>query len=260
MAVESNAQGGRRAELGLPPSVRACLFDLDGVLTRTAAVHAQAWKRAFDELLRARSASTGEPYVEFDAVREYDLYVDGKPREDGIRSFLAARGIHLPQGAEDDPPTAPTVHGLARRKNDLLLELLEREGVHVYPGSVRYVRAVRERGLATAVVTSSQNCAEVLAAAGIGDLFDARVDGLTAAAEHLRGKPAPDTYLAAARALSAAPAEAAVFEDALAGVEAGRAGGFGLVVGVDRAGQADLLRRHGADRVVGDLADLLEAP
>jgi len=243
--------------LGLPPSVRACLFDLDGVLTRTAEVHARAWKRTFDELLRELSAGTGEPFRGFDPVRDYDLYVDGKPRDDGTRSFLAARGIHLPEGRDGDPAGAHTVHGLGRRKNDLLLELLRRQGVHVYPGSLRYLRAVRERGLRSAVVTSSQNSGEVLAAAGIAELLEARVDGLVSAAEGLRGKPAPDTYLAAARALSTPPHQAAVFEDALSGVEAGRAGGFGLVVGVDRAGQADLLARHGADRVVGDLGDLL---
>jgi len=251
------AQPTVQAELGLPPRVRACLFDLDGVLTRTAVVHARAWKQAFDELLRERAAAGGEPFVEFDPVRDYDQYVDGKPRDDGTRSFLASRGIQLPEGGDGDPATARTVHGLGERKNELLLALLHREGVHVYPGSLRYLRAVRQRGLRTAVVTSSKNCGEVLAAAGIADLFDARVDGVLAEKEHLRGKPAPDTYLAAAHALAAAPAEAAVFEDALSGVEAGRAGGFGLVVGVDRAGQADLLARHGADRVVEDLGELL---
>ncbi len=259
MSGEGSAEPPARGRLGLPPRVRACLFDLDGVLTRTAAVHARAWKEAFDELLRERSAATGEPLVEFDPVRDYDLYVDGRPRDDGTRSFLASRGIRLPEGREGDPPTARTVHGLGERKNELLLSLLHREGVHVFPGSLRYLRAVRQRGLRTAVVTSSKNCHEVLAAAGIADLFDARVDGVTAEEEHLHGKPAPDTYLAAARALSVPPAEAAVFEDALSGVEAGRAGGFGLVVGVDRAGQAELLRRHGADRVVEDLGELLGA-
>jgi beta-phosphoglucomutase family hydrolase len=246
--------------LGLPAAIRACLFDLDGVLTRTAELHDRAWKHAFDELLRERSASTGQPFVEFDPVRDYDLYVDGKPRDDGTRSFLASRGIQLPEGAEGDPPSARTVHGLGERKNELLLSILHREGVHVFPGSLRYLKSVRRHGLRTAVVTSSKNCGEVLAAAGIGDLFDARVDGRAAEERHLRGKPAPDTYLAAARALSVEPSLAAVFEDALSGVEAGRAGGFGLVVGVDRAGQAELLARHGADRVVGDLEDLLGRP
>jgi beta-phosphoglucomutase family hydrolase len=245
------------AALGLPAAIRACLFDLDGVLTRTAELHDRAWKHTFDELLRERAASTGQPFVAFDAVRDYDQYVDGKPRDDGTRSFLASRGIQLPEGTEGDPATARTVHGLGERKNELLLAILHREGVRVFPGSLRYLESVRRHGLRTAVVTSSKNCGEVLAAAGIAGLFDARVDGHTAEEQHLRGKPAPDTYLAAARALSAEPVRAAVFEDALSGVEAGRAGGFGLVVGVDRAGQAELLARHGADRVVGDLAELL---
>lgn len=247
-------------EFGLPRGVRACLFDLDGVLTHTAALHAKAWQRMFDSYLRARSNSTGEPFVGFDVVRDYDQYVDGKPRAEGTRSFLASRGIRLPEGGEDDPPTAETIYGLGKRKNDILLPLIREEGVHVYAGSVRYVEAVRRAGLRTAVVSSSRNCAQVLAAAGIADLFDARIDGIVSAREHLRGKPAPDTYLAAARMVATPPVQAAVFEDALAGVEAGRAGGFRFVVGVDRAGQASLLRRQGADVVVTDLAVLLEAP
>ncbi len=248
------------ARLGLPRGVRACLFDLDGVLTKTAKLHAKAWQRMFDAYLRARSASTGEPFVAFDVVRDYDLYVDGKPRAEGTRSFLASRGIQLPEGSEDDPATAETIHGLGSRKNALLLPLIREHGVEVYPGSVRYLQAVRQAGLRTAVVSSSRNCSEVLAAAGITHLFEARIDGNVAAGEHLQGKPAPDTYLAAARADAAAAGEAAVFEDALAGVEAGRAGRFGLVVGVDRAGQADLLKLHGADLVVTDLSALLGAP
>lgn len=247
------------ADLGLRPGVRACLFDLDGVLTRTAELHARAWKQAFDELLQARAREAGAPFVPFDPARDYDLYVDGRPRDDGTRAFLASRGVRLPEGAPSDPAGAPTVQGLGRRKNELLRALLRREGVHVYPGSLRYLRAVRAARLRTAVATSSKNCGEVLAAAGIADLFDARVDGLVAAARRLSGKPAPDTYLAAAAALSTPPAEAAVFEDALAGVEAGRAGHFGCVVGVDRAGQAAALAARGADRVVGDLAELLGA-
>jgi len=191
-------------------------------------------------------------------VADYDEYVDGKPRYDGVRSFLAARGIALPEGTPDDPPDAATVHGLGNRKNELVLAMIERQGVEVYEGSVRYVRAVRDAGLGRAVVTSSANADEVLAAAGIDDLFDVRIDGVVAAREHLEGKPAPDTFLAAARALEVAPDRAAVFEDALAGVAAGRAGRFGLVVGVDRVGQADELREHGADVVVGDLSELLE--
>jgi len=244
--------------LGLPNAIRACLFDLDGVLTQTAKIHAAAWKEMFDAFLRERAAQTGESFEPFDPVADYDEYVDGKPRYDGVRSFLAARGIALPEGTPDDPPDAATVHGLGNRKNELVLAMIERQGVEVYEGSVRYVRAVRDAGLGRAVVTSSANADEVLAAAGIDDLFDVRIDGVVAAREHLEGKPAPDTFLAAARALEVAPDRAAVFEDALAGVAAGRAGRFGLVVGVDRVGQADELREHGADVVVGDLSELLE--
>jgi len=244
--------------LGLPNAIRACLFDLDGVLTQTAKIHAAAWKEMFDAFLRERAAQTGESFEPFEPVADYDEYVDGKPRYDGVRSFLAARGIALPEGTPDDPPDAATVHGLGNRKNELVLAMIERQGVEVYEGSVRYVRAVRDAGLGRAVVTSSANADEVLAAAGIDDLFDVRIDGVVAAREHLEGKPAPDTFLAAARALEVAPDRAAVFEDALAGVAAGRAGRFGLVVGVDRVGQADELREHGADVVVGDVSELLE--
>jgi len=248
------------SEFGLPQAVRACLFDLDGVLTQTAQLHAAAWKRMFDAFLQARAAATGAPFVEFDAAHDYPLYVDGKPRDEGTRSFLASRGIRLPEGTMADPATADTIEGLSKRKNEILLTLMREEGVQVYSGSMRYLQAVREAGLHTAVVSSSRNCPEVLASAGITDLFEARIDGAVADAQHLRGKPAPDTYLAAARAVATPPEEAAVFEDALAGVEAGRAGAFGFVVGVDRMGQIDLLRRHGADRVVSDLADLLDRP
>jgi beta-phosphoglucomutase family hydrolase len=243
--------------LGLPAEVRACLFDLDGVLTRTAVVHAQAWKEMFDAFLRTRAERTGVRFVPFDAVSDYNEYVDGEPRLDGVRSFLVSRGIELPEGGKTDPAGAETVHGLAVRKNELLLELIERDGVEAYEGSVRYVHAVRDAGLGRAVVSSSENCRQMLEAAGIADLFEARIDGLVAVRDHLRGKPAPDTFLAGARALAVVPAEAAVFEDALAGVEAGRAGAFGVVVGVDRGGQAEGLRKHGADVVVADLAELL---
>lgn len=246
--------------MGLPDGLRACLFDLDGVLTRTATVHAAAWKEMFDAFLRQRSERMNTEFVPFDPVRDYDAYVDGKPRADGTRSFLRSRGIELPEGHADDPPGAETVWGLGTRKNEIVLRMMHRDGVTVYDGSVRYVRAVRAAGLATAVVSSSANCRDVLASAGIEDLFDARIDGLVAAHDHLRGKPAPDTFLAGARALGVQPAAAAVFEDALAGVAAGRAGGFGLVVGVDRTGQADELRAHGADVVVTDLAELTERP
>jgi beta-phosphoglucomutase family hydrolase len=244
--------------LGLPDDVTACLFDLDGVLTQTARVHAAAWKEMFDAFLRKRTEQTREPFVPFDPVKDYDEYVDGKPRYDGVRSFVASRGVELPEGEADDPPDAETVHGLGNRKNELVLGLLERDGVEVYQGSVRYVRAVREAGLRRAVVSSSANTRQVLEAAEIGDLFEVVVDGVVAEREHLKGKPAPDTFLAAARKLGAGPTQATVFEDALAGVAAGRAGGFGFVVGVDRTGQAEALRGHGADVVVSDLAELLE--
>jgi beta-phosphoglucomutase family hydrolase len=244
--------------LGLPDAIEACLFDLDGVLTRTAEVHAAAWKEMFDAFLRERASQTGTGFEPFDSVADYDEYVDGKPRYDGVRSFLDARGIELPEGTPDDPPSAETIHGLGNRKNELVLAMIQRQGVRVYEGSVRYVRAAREAGFRRAVVTSSANADEVLAAAGIDDLFDVRIDGVVAARERLQGKPAPDTFLAAARALGVSAAQAAVFEDALAGVAAGRAGRFGFVVGVDRVGQADALREHGADLVVTDLTELIE--
>ncbi|HZQ79934.1 MAG TPA: beta-phosphoglucomutase family hydrolase [Acidimicrobiia bacterium] len=244
--------------LGLPDHIRAGLFDLDGVLTKTAVVHAAAWKQMFDDFLRHRAEESGGPFVPFDPHDDYDRYVDGKPRADGVRSFLASRGIELPEGKPDDPPAAATVHGLGNRKNELVLARM-RDGVEVYPGSVRYVEALRKAGLSTAVVSSSANTGTVLDVTGLAPLFDEVVDGLVAERRGLAGKPAPDTFLAAARALGLEPGQAAVFEDALAGVEAGRAGGFGCVVGVDRVGQADELRRHGADVVVGDPGELLEA-
>jgi beta-phosphoglucomutase family hydrolase len=243
--------------LGLPDAIRGCLFDLDGVLTKTAKVHDAAWTEMFDDFLCERSRRTGEPFVPFDPVSDYDDYVDGKPRVDGTRSFLAARGIELPEGREDDPPGTQTVHGLGNRKNQILLAKIRADGVEAYEGSVRYVRAVRGAGLRRAVVSSSANCRDVLVAAHIEDLFEVRIDGIVAERDHLRGKPAPDTFLAGARALGLEPAAAAVFEDALAGVEAGRAGNFGHVVGVDRVGQAAALRQHGADAVVQDLSELL---
>ena len=244
--------------LGLPKGTRGCLFDLDGVLTKTAKVHDAAWKEMFDDFLRDRSRPTGQPFVPFDPVKDYDEYVDGKPREDGTRAFLASRGIDLPEGGEGDPPDAQTIHGLSNRKNQIVLQRIHTDGVEAYEGSVRYVRAVRDAGLRRAVVSSSANAHDVLVAAGIEDLFETRIDGVVAERDHLRGKPAPDTFLAGARALGLEPPAAAVFEDALAGVAAGRAGGFGCVVGVDRAGQADELREHGADVVVTDLAELLD--
>ncbi|MFG2000264.1 beta-phosphoglucomutase family hydrolase [Spirillospora sp. NPDC048911] len=247
--------------LGLPEQVEACLFDLDGVLTRTASVHAAAWKEMFDDFLRGRAASTGEPFVPFDPVKDYGAYVDGKRREDGTRSFLEARGVTLPEGTPDDPPEADTVHGLGRRKNALVLKLIEEQGVEVFEGSIDYVRAVRDAGLRAAVVSSSANTVQVLKSVGITDLFDARVDGVVAQERNLPGKPAPDMFLAGAEAVGVPADRAAVFEDALAGVEAGRAGHFAVVVGVDRVGpdHAAALAEHGADIVVSDLSELLES-
>jgi beta-phosphoglucomutase family hydrolase len=236
-------------KLGLPPLTRACLFDLDGVLTQTAKLHAVAWKRMFDDFLRQWSAESNKAFVPFDAVQDYQLYVDGKLRIDGARSFLASRRIQLSE---------KEILDLAAAKDTILLQLLQQGQVETYEGSIRYLHAAREAGLRTAVVSSSKHCEQVLVSAGIADLFDARIDGNVAATRHLVGKPSPDTYLAAADALGVGPVQAAVFEDALSGVEAGRAGHFGYVVGVDRVGQSKELRRHGADTVVTDLANLLE--
>jgi beta-phosphoglucomutase family hydrolase len=246
-----------RTPLGLPPAVRLCLFDLDGVLTQTAAVHTRAWKSMFDAYLRERSERTGEAFREFDPHEDYNRYVDGKPRADGTRDFLRSRGIELPEGSPDDGPDEETVNGLGRRKNDLVLRLISEEGVQVYDGSVDYVRAVRDAGLKTAVVSSSANTQAVLRVTGIEDLFDARVDALVARERGLKGKPAPDTFLAGAALLGGGPQDGVVFEDALAGVAAGRAGGFAFVVGVDRVDQAEALREAGADVVVADLSELL---
>jgi beta-phosphoglucomutase family hydrolase len=243
--------------LGLPREVSACLFDMDGVVTQTATVHDAAWKQMFDEFLRSRSAASGGKFVPFDPVTDYDQYVDGKPRLEGTQSFLASRGIELPTGTPDDSAGSLTLWGLSNRKNDLVQEVLKRDGVEVYEGSRRYLAAVRAAGVRTALVSSSANTALVLAAGGVTDLFDVTVDAHVAEARGLRGKPAPDTYLAAASMLGVQPSDAAVFEDALVGVGAGHAGGFGVVVGVDRVGQAAQLREHGADIVVKDLGDLL---
>jgi beta-phosphoglucomutase family hydrolase len=244
-------------DVNLPSAIRACLFDLDGVLTDTALLHAAAWKQMFDAFLRQRAQRKGEAFVEFDAAREYRDFIDGKQRCDGVRSFLASRGIALPEGSPGDPADDDTISSLADRKNTLLLAMIRDRGVRPYDGSVRLVHAARGAGLRCAVVSASANCRAVLTAAQIADLFDAVVDGVVAEREHLRGKPAPEMFLAAARILGVEPPQAAVFEDALAGVAAGRAGSFGLVVGVDRVGQADALRAHGADIVVADLAELL---
>lgn len=244
----------------MPSGVTACLFDLDGVLTQTAKVHSAAWKQMFDDYLLERARRSGEAFVPFDPIREYDQYVDGKPRYDGVRAFLASRGVELPEGDPSDTPDTETIDGLGNRKNEIVLRLIREQGVQPYEGSVRYVKAVQAAGLRRAVVSSSTNCRDVLAAAGIQDSFEAIIDGVVAEREQLQGKPAPDTFLAAARTLGVEPAEAVVFEDALAGVEAGRSGRFGFVVGVDRVGQAEALRAHGADLVVDDLAELLTTP
>ncbi|MET0188423.1 MAG: beta-phosphoglucomutase family hydrolase [Pseudonocardia sediminis] len=242
--------------LGLPDGTRACLFDLDGVLTDTASVHAAAWKQMFDEFLRGRD---GDGFTPFDVSSDYGPYVDGKPRLEGTRSFLASRGVELPEGGTDDGPDAETLWGLSTRKNDLVQKKIRTDGVDVYPGSRRYLEAVRAAGLATAVVSSSANAEQILKVTGLAKYIDVRVDGVSARERGLPGKPAPDTFLAAASDLDAERAEAVVFEDALAGVQAGHAGGFGAVVGVNRLDQADALREHGADVVVNDLADLLES-
>jgi beta-phosphoglucomutase family hydrolase len=244
--------------LGLPDGVTACLFDLDGVLTQTAKVHAAAWKETFDEFLRHHAEQTGETFAPFDEVKDYDEYVDGLPRYDGVKSFLQSRGIDLPQGRPKDAPGEDTYDAIGNRKNEAVLKLIQDQGVEPYDGSVRYAKAARDAGLRRAVVSSSTNCRDVLEAAGMIDLFEHIIDGNVSEREHLKGKPAPDTYLAGAKALGVEPGQAAVFEDALAGVESGRAGNFGFVVGVDRVGQADALKQHGADTVVKDLGELLD--
>jgi beta-phosphoglucomutase family hydrolase len=243
--------------LGLPEAVHACLFDLDGVLTDTASVHTKAWKGMFDAFLKQRAEQTGEAFVPFDPVDDYLKYVDGKKREDGVRSFLASRNIELPDGDPDDTGDKDTIYGLGTRKNDAFQETLEKDGVEVFDGSRRYLEKVTAAGLATAVVSSSANTRQVLEITGLDKFIQQRVDGVTLREEHIAGKPAPDSFLRAAQLLGVEPAAAAVFEDALSGVEAGHAGHFGVVVGVDRVGQADELRSHGADIVVTDLAELL---
>jgi beta-phosphoglucomutase family hydrolase len=243
-------------KLDLPEAITALLFDLDGVLTKTAVVHDKAWKQTFDAFLKQRAEAEGEDFKPFDSDSDYNEYVDGKPRYDGVRSFLESRGIELPEGDPDDPD-AETVRGLGNRKNDLVLELIEKDGVEPYEGSVAFVKAAREAGLRRAVVSASANCKDVLEAAGIADLFEARIDGIVTDERHLKGKPAPDTYLAGAEALGVEPGAACVFEDAVSGVEAGHAGEFGHVVGVDRVHHAAALREHGADVVVDDLSELI---
>jgi beta-phosphoglucomutase family hydrolase len=236
----------------------AVLLDLDGVITDTASIHAACWKQMFDEYFQERAAQKGEASRPFDIATDYLLYVDGKPRYDGVRDFLTSRGIRLPEGSPDDPPQAETVDGLGNRKNDLVNKIIEEKGVEPYEGSVKLIRQLRHQGFKIAVVTSSQNCRAVLKAAKLDDCFDVKVDGNTIHAQHLAGKPAPDTFLMGAKLLGVEPARAVVIEDALSGVEAGRAGNFGLVIGVARKGNADELRRHGANLVVNDLGELVD--
>jgi beta-phosphoglucomutase family hydrolase len=239
--------------LGLPDDITALLFDLDGVLTQTSKVHFKAWKQTFDAYLKSRE---GDRFKEF-TQDDYNDYVDGMPRADGVRSFLKSRGIELPEGSSDDAPDAETINGIGNRKNDLVLEIIKRDGVEVYDGSVAYVKAAQKAGLKRAVVSASANCRAVLKSAGIEDLFQQIIDGNTTEQQHLKGKPHPDTYLAGAKAVGVDPSEAAVFEDATAGVQAGHDGHFGYVVGVDRVDHAQALTEHGADVVVKDLSELL---
>lgn len=236
----------------------AVLLDLDGVITDTATLHAACWKKMFDEYLRKRAREKGDAFRPFDIARDYRLYVDGEPRFDGVRDFLASRGIQLPEGNPNDPPRAETVCGLGNRKNELVNKIIEDEGVKPYEGSVMFIRQLRQRGFNIAVVTSSQNCAAVLRAARLDTFFDLCVDGNVIRAQHLAGKPAPDTYLMAAKLFTIAPARVVVIDDAISGVEAGINGNFGLVIGVAREGNAEELRRHGAHLVVNDLRELIE--
>jgi beta-phosphoglucomutase family hydrolase len=245
--------------LGLPEKVSACLFDLDGVLTDTASVHTKAWKAMFDAYLEQRAKRTGDEFVPFDPAADYRKYVDGKKREDGVRSFLDSRGIELPDGSPDDAGDAETINGLGNRKNDMFQKILHDDGVEVFEGSRRYLEAVSEAGLGVAVVSSSANTRDILEITGLERYVKQRVDGVTLRDEHIEGKPAPDSYLRGAELLGVDADAAAVFEDAISGVQAGRAGNFGFVVGVDRVGQADDLRHNGADVVVKDLAELLES-
>ena len=236
----------------------AVLLDLDGVITDTANMHAACWKQMFDEYLQKRAAERGEPFRPFDMATDYRLYVDGKPRFDGVRDFLTSRGIRLSEGNPDDPPQIETVGGLGNRKNDLVNKIIEEGGVEPYEGSVKFIHQLRHQGFKIAVVTSSQNCEAVLKATKLNSFFDVRVDGNTIRAQHLAGKPAPDTFLAAAQQLGVAPARAVVVEDAISGVQAGSNGNFGLVIGVARKGNAEELRYHGAHLVVNDLGELVE--
>jgi beta-phosphoglucomutase family hydrolase len=241
--------------LGLPEGVTVCLFDLDGVLTQTAKVHNAAWTEMFDNFLRQRD---GAGFTPFDPDHDYHTYVDGKPRQDGVRDFLASRDIHLPDGQPDDAPDTDSVYGLGNRKNVILLKKIDEDGVEVYEGSVRYLEAAVAAGLRRIVVSSSANTEQVLRVTGLDKYVEGRIDGVTLRERHIAGKPAPDSYIAGAHLAGVAVSAAAVFEDALAGVASGRAGNFGFVVGVNRTGQAEALKSSGADVVVDDLADLLD--
>jgi beta-phosphoglucomutase family hydrolase len=236
----------------------AVLFDLDGVLTDTAKLHAACWKQMFDEYLQKRSTQRGEAFRPFDLADDYRLYVDGKPRFDGVRDFLESRGIQLPEGSEDDPPQLDTVGGLGNRKNNLVNDVIQNKGVQPYEGSVKLIQRLRRDGFKIAVVSSSQNCGTVLKAAKLNAFFEARVDGNMMHAQNLAGKPAPDSYLAAAKLLGVKPDRSIVIEDAIAGVEAGARGRFGLVIGVARKDNAEELREHGAQVVVNDLGELVD--
>jgi beta-phosphoglucomutase family hydrolase len=236
----------------------AVLLDMDGVITDTTNLHAACWKQTFDEYLQQRATKNSEVFRPFDVAKDYRLYVDGKARFDGVRDFLASRGIRLPEGTVDDPPQAETVGGLGNRKNELLNQVIEDAGIKAYEGSVTLIHQLRNRGFKVAVVTSSQNCEAVLRAVNLDDCFEVKVDGNTIHTEHLAGKPAPDTFLMAAKLLGVEPARAIVIEDAISGLEAGLAGSFGLVIGVARKGNADELRNHGAHLVVSDLGELVD--
>lgn len=243
--------------IGLPDHITTCLFDLDGVVIRTTHLHNAAWERTCNEFLARWTGAGGAPIAPYDPVDDYRLHMDGKPRVDGMRCFLSSRGIMLPLGSEGDPPGADTLIGLGHRKHQLSRQLIREHGVESYPGTVSYLAAAVGQGLRVGLVTSSSNCEPLLAAVGLSDVFEVRVDARTAVREGLRGKPHPDTYLAGASWLGSAANETVVFEDAVVGVEAGRAGKFGYVVGVDRAGRPENLRERGADVVVSDLAELL---
>jgi beta-phosphoglucomutase family hydrolase len=236
----------------------AVLFDLDGVITDTASLHAACWKQMFDEYLQRRATERDEPFRPFDIITDYRLYVDGKPRFDGVRDFLWSRDIHLPEGTPEDSPQVETVGGLGNRKNDLINDVIESRGVQAYEGSVKFIRQLHDQDYKIAVVSSSQNCTTVLHAAKLDHFFNAQVDGNMIEAQHLAGKPAPDTFLIGAKLLGVEPGRAVVVEDAISGVQAGSRGHFGLVIGVARKGNADELLHHGAHLVVTDLGELVD--